>query len=63
MGWPIMGDAIYGNAPRFGGSALQLHAREVVVPISKNREPVQVIALVPRHMQNFLAACGWREPG
>jgi tRNA pseudouridine32 synthase/23S rRNA pseudouridine746 synthase len=35
-GWPIVGDAIYGNAPRSGGPALHLHAREVVVPISKN---------------------------
>ena len=25
MGWPILGDAIYGNAPRFGGPILHLH--------------------------------------
>ena len=59
MGLPIMGDAIYGNAPRFGGPALQLHAREVVVPISKNRMPVRVFAPVPAHMREFLTACGW----
>src|SRR5262245_13338986 len=27
MGWPILGDTIYGNAPRVGGPPLQLHAR------------------------------------
>jgi tRNA pseudouridine32 synthase / 23S rRNA pseudouridine746 synthase len=59
MGWPIIGDNIYGSAPRFGGPALQLHAREIVVPISKNKEPVRVTASVPPHMRDWLAACGW----
>jgi tRNA pseudouridine32 synthase / 23S rRNA pseudouridine746 synthase len=59
MGWPIVGDAIYGTAPRFGGPALQLHAREVVVPISKNKAPVRIAAPVPPHMLDFLKACGW----
>ena len=59
MGWPIIGDNIYGTAPRFGGPALELHAREVVVPISKNNEPVRVEAPVPPHMQRWLAPCGW----
>jgi tRNA pseudouridine32 synthase/23S rRNA pseudouridine746 synthase len=59
MGWPIIGDNIYGTAPRFGGPALELHAREVVVPISKNKEPVRVGAPVPPHMQRWLAPCGW----
>jgi tRNA pseudouridine32 synthase / 23S rRNA pseudouridine746 synthase len=65
MGWPILGDPIYGGAPRFGGPALQLHAREVVVPIAKNREPVRVVAPVAAHMRDALAGCGWepeREP-
>src|SRR4051794_34570396 len=35
MGFPIVGDAIYGTAPREGGPILQLHSREIVVPISK----------------------------
>ena len=58
-GWPIVGDSIYGQAPRFTGPTLQLHAREVLVPISKNREPVRVTAPVPAHMQEYLKACGW----
>jgi len=62
MGWPIVGDAIYGTAPRSGGPILHLHAREVMIPISKNREPVRVTASVPPHMVERLAACGWIIP-
>jgi len=59
MGWPIVGDNIYGSAPRQGGPPLHLHAREVVVPISKNKPPVKVTAPVPAHMRELLVACGW----
>jgi tRNA pseudouridine32 synthase / 23S rRNA pseudouridine746 synthase len=59
MGWPIIGDRIYGTAPRSGGPDLHLHAREVVVPLYKNREPIRVSAPVPLHMQERLYACGW----
>ena len=61
MGWPIVGDAIYGNAPRTGAPGLQLHAREVVVPLYRKREPIQVTAPVPPQMVERLQACGWRE--
>jgi len=40
---------------------LHLHAREVVVPISKNKPPVKIIAPVPPHMRELLTACGWKE--
>jgi len=46
MGWPIVGDNIYGSAPRIGGPVLHLHAHDVVVPISKNKPPVSVVAPV-----------------
>jgi tRNA pseudouridine32 synthase/23S rRNA pseudouridine746 synthase len=59
MGWPVVGDAVYGTAPRTGGPPLHLHAREVVVPLYPKREPVRVIAPVPAHMRETLAACGW----
>jgi len=59
MGWPILGDAIYGTAPRSGGVGLQLHAREIVVPLYKNRAPIRIVAPVPQHMQANLAQCGW----
>jgi tRNA pseudouridine32 synthase/23S rRNA pseudouridine746 synthase len=58
MGWPIVGDAIYGAAPRAGG--LHLHAREVAVPLYKNRPAIRVTAPVPEHMRAALSQCGWR---
>jgi tRNA pseudouridine32 synthase / 23S rRNA pseudouridine746 synthase len=61
MGWPILGDAIYGTASRKDGSTLHLHAREVVVPLYKNREPIRVVAPIPAHMRAALAQCGWRD--
>ena len=60
MGWPILGDSVYGSAPRTGGPGLHLHAREITVPLYKNRAPIHVIAPVPPHMQAVLRACGWR---
>jgi tRNA pseudouridine32 synthase/23S rRNA pseudouridine746 synthase len=65
MGWPIVGDAIYGTAPRPGtrgaaaAPALQLHAREIVVPLYRKREPIRVTAPVPDHLLQRLKACGW----
>lgn len=61
MGWPIVGDSIYGRAPRDGGPTLHLHARAISIPLSKNKPPVDVAAPVPEHMRERLAACGWRE--
>jgi tRNA pseudouridine32 synthase / 23S rRNA pseudouridine746 synthase len=61
MSWPIVGDAIYGNAPRTGGPILHLQAREVVVPLYKNRAPIRAVAPVPPHMGAALQRCGWRS--
>jgi tRNA pseudouridine32 synthase / 23S rRNA pseudouridine746 synthase len=60
MGWPILGDAIYGTAPRVGGPILHLHAREIAVPLYKNRAPIRVSAPPPPHMREALAQCGWK---
>ena len=59
MGWPIVGDSVYGGAPRTDIPGLNLHAREIVVPLYKNRAPIRVTAPVPPHMQLLLRACGW----
>jgi tRNA pseudouridine32 synthase/23S rRNA pseudouridine746 synthase len=59
MGWPIVGDNIYGNGPRFGEPSLHLHSREIVIPISRNKEPVRAVAPAPVHLQQRLRACGW----
>ena len=65
MGFPILGDPIYGSAPRnsisLGGPALHLHSREIVVPISKNKPAVVTVAPVPAHMREMLRMCGWTE--
>ena len=59
MGWPVVGDTVYGSAPRIGGPGLHLHAREIIVPLYKNRPPIRVTAPVPPHMHERLSACGW----
>lgn len=59
MGFPILGDPIYGSAPRSGGPGLQLHARAIVVPLAKHGDPVRAEAPAPAHMQAALQRCGW----
>ena len=59
LGFPIVGDPIYGNAPRVGGPPLHLHSREIVVPISKNKPAIVTQAPAPRHMHEMLGKCGW----
>jgi len=59
QGWPIVGDNIYGNGPRFGEPRLHLHSRELVIPISRNKDPVRVVAPAPAHMLERLSTCGW----
>lgn len=58
-GWPILGDPVYGSAPRTDSTGLQLHAREVTVPLYRNKDPIRVTAPVPGHMRAALAACGF----
>jgi tRNA pseudouridine32 synthase/23S rRNA pseudouridine746 synthase len=60
MGFPIVGDSIYGTAPRGGGPTLHLHSREIVVPIYKNKDAIRAMAPAPLHMQERLYACGWQ---
>jgi tRNA pseudouridine32 synthase / 23S rRNA pseudouridine746 synthase len=60
QGWPIVGDTIYGNAPRIGGPPLHLHSREIIVPLYKNRDPIKVMAPIPLTMQDRLYVCGWQ---
>ena len=49
-GWPILGDTIYGAAPRDGGPRLHLHAAEIVIPLYPKKDPVIVRAPVPEDM-------------
>jgi tRNA pseudouridine32 synthase/23S rRNA pseudouridine746 synthase len=58
MTFPILGDPIYGTAPRFGGPGLHLHARSVTVPLYPKKPPITVEAPVPPHMRERVEACG-----
>ena len=57
LGFPILGDPIYGNAPRAGGPGLHLHARAVTVPLYPKKPPIGVEAPVPERMQEMVEAC------
>jgi tRNA pseudouridine32 synthase/23S rRNA pseudouridine746 synthase len=55
MGFPIFGDPIYGTAPS-EGERLHLHARAIEIPLYKNKEPLQIEAPLPAHMETKVAA-------
>ncbi|MBV8765072.1 MAG: RNA pseudouridine synthase [Hyphomicrobiales bacterium] len=57
MGWPILGDAVYGKAPRSGEPQLHLHARALELPLYPKREPVRAVAPIPERMRLNLSAC------
>jgi tRNA pseudouridine32 synthase/23S rRNA pseudouridine746 synthase len=71
MGWPILGDAVYGHEamarreaklpyrPRPDELPLHLHARQIVIPLSRNKPPVEVTAPAPPHMEAMLRLFGW----
>jgi len=59
LGWPILGDPIYGTGPKNAHKntgMLHLHARAVRVPLYKNKDAVEVTAPMPDHMRQTLAA-------
>jgi RluA family pseudouridine synthase len=56
-GYPIVGDQLYGHARR--DEMLHLHARAIVLPLSKTKPPIAVTAPPPAHMLAALKACGF----
>jgi tRNA pseudouridine32 synthase/23S rRNA pseudouridine746 synthase len=59
MGWPILGDPIYGSGPSVAvGPPLHLHARWISVPLSKTKPPLEAEAPVPSHMRSALHDLG-----
>jgi tRNA pseudouridine32 synthase/23S rRNA pseudouridine746 synthase len=50
LGFPILGDNIYGRGNRFAGPRLHLHARSVIVPMQASKEPVRATAPLPPHI-------------
>jgi tRNA pseudouridine32 synthase/23S rRNA pseudouridine746 synthase len=61
MGWPVLGDRVYGSGKADGAPPLHLHARRVVVPIDKHKAPTPVEAPVPEHLKAALRVCGWES--
>lgn len=57
-GFPILGDSIYGTAPRMGGPGLHLHARAITLPLYPKREPIHIEAPPPNHLTQTLAGRG-----
>lgn len=59
IGAQIIGDPQYGElSPETRAQPMMLHARRVIVPISKNKEPVVVEAPPPEAMAAILAEIG-----
>ena len=59
LGWPIVGDPIYGSAGRESALPLHLHAYAISIPLGGDKPPVKVNAPAPEHMRELLQACGW----
>ncbi len=57
-GCPIIADRLYGKA--VPGQQLHLHARAIVLPLSKNKPPIRVEASPPQHMFKALEDCGYQ---
>ncbi len=60
-GFPILGDTIYGTAPRRGGPGLHLLARSILLPFDPKRPPIAAEAPPPAAMEPALEICGWRR--
>jgi len=58
MGWPLLGDPIYGHGRAVGAPPLHLHARAIVVPMQDGKPPVRAEAPTPTHMHAALNLCG-----
>ncbi len=59
LGAPILGDPQYGDlSPEDRAQPMMLHARRLIVPISKNKEPVVAEAPPPGAMQTVLSDLG-----
>jgi len=57
MGWPILGDPIYGAGLKAGSPPLHLHAQGLTIPMQDSKPPVVVEAPAPAHMLEAMAAC------
>ena len=60
LGCPILGEPMYGTlSPELRKAPLHLHARGIVLLLSKNKPPIAVTAEPPEHMRAALKTCGY----
>ena len=52
LGWPILGDPVYGS----GAGSLHLLSRAIRLPVDP---PLAAVAEPPSHMRAARGACGW----
>ena len=57
VGWPILGDAIYGDARRASAAVAGAQGRRAA--LESRKPPIEVEAPAPPHMLETLAACGF----
>jgi len=63
IGAPIIGDPLYGDlSDEDRAQPIMLHARRVIIPIAKNKEPVVVEAPPPEWMRSMMQHCGFDAP-
>lgn len=55
MGWPLLGDYVYGRRDA-DGAPMHLHARKVTIPLYPSRPAIVAEAPVPAHMEARLTA-------
>lgn len=64
IGAPIIGDPLYGDlSAEDRARPIMLHARRVIIPISRSKDPVVVEAAPPEAMALMLAALGAAAEG
>lgn len=62
MGWPIVGDAVYGRGTAdLVSSALHLHSRAISIPLIAGNPAITAAAPPPEHMHPLLVQCGFTD--
>ena len=60
LGWPILGDPVYGGGDGRGNGDGRLHLMSRAIELAL-APPLLATAPPPPHMRHALARCGWQE--
>lgn len=61
-GFPIVGDDVYGGAPRFTGPGLMLHAWRIELPYDPKKPMIEAVAKTPKAFRAFAREVGLTLP-